>query len=346
MDATQALSRIRALAPEEYAADWDNSRVQIRGARAQVGKIAVALDPAPEQMRACLDWGADLVLTHHPLYFKPQAPTTPGWHLDVLRLFLSAGAWLYAAHTSLDCRPDGPAFWLGRALGLANRAPLETVRRFPAREAFFQAPGVFTEREALPLLEKPGVLALSQSATGEVRVMAEEQAWPAIFEELKGVFAGKDLDVFVRRLETPAVAVGYGEAGDLPEAMEYEAFAALLEDVLYRTQPPCPVSGARGLAWIECGPRPQRIRRVAYSTGSGGSLIPAAFAAGADVFVTGDVKHHAAMETTGLVLDVGHFLLEEEMMRLLAIELQDSLGDGAEVRFFAGRSPFCFRTLA
>jgi putative NIF3 family GTP cyclohydrolase 1 type 2 len=179
-----------------------------------------------------------------------------------------------------------------------------------------------------------------------VRIISDEQAWPQVRAELAGVFDGQELDFFVRRLESPAVAVGYGETGDLPEAMEYEAFAALLEGVLYGAQPPCPLTGAKGLAWIECGPRPERIRRVAYSTGSGGSLIPAAFAAGADVFVTGDVKHHAAMETTGLVLDVGHFLLEEEMMRLLAAELQESLGDGAEVLFFAGRSPFRFRALA
>lgn len=346
MDAGLALSRIRGLAPEEYAADWDNSRVQIRGARAQVGKIAVALDPEPGLMRACLDWGADLVLTHHPLYFKPQAPTTPGWHLDVLRLFLSAGAWLYAAHTSLDCRPDGPAFWLGRELGLENRASIETVRRFPAREAFFQAPSPFTECEAWPLLKAPGVRALSQSAAGEVRVIADEQAWPQVRAALAGVFGGQEPDCFVRRLESPVAAVGYGEAGDLPRAMDFEAFAALLEGALYRQQPPCPVSGARGLAWIECGPRPETIRRVAYATGSGGSLIPAAFAAGADVFICGDVKHHAAMEAPGLVLDVGHFLLEEEMMRLLATELGEALGGEAQVRFFAGKSPFRFRTLA
>jgi len=44
MIADKALARIRALAPEAYAADWDNSRVQIRGAREEIAKLAVALD--------------------------------------------------------------------------------------------------------------------------------------------------------------------------------------------------------------------------------------------------------------------------------------------------------------
>jgi len=345
MNADKALARIRALAPEAYAADWDNSRVQIRGERAEIKKLAVALDPAPALMQDCLDWGADLVLTHHPLYFKPQAPTAPGQYLDVLRRFLSAGAWLYAAHTNLDCRPDGPAFWLGRALGLENCASIEPCQSFPAREVFFQAPGIFTEREARPLLENPGVHALSQSAAGEVRVVADEHAWPEVHEELKGIFSNKPIEFYVRRLETPVVSVGFGQVGELPQPLGFEAFATALERALFRVQKPC-AGGMAGVAWAECGPRPETIRRVGYTTGSGASLIPAAFAAGADVFICGDVKHHAAMETPGLVLDVGHFILEEEMMRLFAQELQSDLGQAAEVRFFAGRSPFSFRVLA
>jgi len=258
---------------------------------------------------------------------------------------LAAGAWLYAAHTNLDCRPNGPAFWLGRELELADCAVIEPSQSFPAREVFFQAPVRFTEREARALAEFDGVHALSQSAAGELRVIADEHAWPEIKEQLLGIFANKPLDFFCRRLESPAVGVGFGQVGDLKKPLSYEDFARLLERTLFKNQQPCP-GGAKGMAWTECGPKPANVRRVAYCTGSGGSLIPAAFAAGADVFICGDVKHHAAMETTGLVLDVGHFILEEEMMRLYAQELQNSFGRTAEVRFFAGKSPFRFRVLA
>ena len=347
MNAAKALERIRTLAPEAFAADWDNSRVQISGAREGVKKIAVTLDPAVPVMRDCLDWGADLVLTHHPLYFKPQAPTAPGQYQDVLRLFMAAGAWLYAAHTSLDCRPDGPAFWLGRALGLKDCQSIERSQRIPAREVFFQAPSRFTEREAKPLAETPGIHALSQTSVGELRVVVDEAAWPEVAERIFALF-GRQPEYYVRRLEAPAVDVGFGQVGDLPEAMAFEQFAPLLEHALFSVQKPFAggPNGKGGVAWAECGPRPAAIRRVAYTTGSGASLIPAAFAAGADVFLCGDVKHHAAMEAQGLVLDVGHFILEEEMMRLFALELQESLGREAEVRFFAGKSPFSFRVLA
>jgi len=175
--------------------------------------------------------------------------------------------------------------------------------------------------------------------------VADEHAWPEVYEELKGIFANKHLDLYVRRLESPAASVGFGQVGDLPKPLALEDFAKSLERTLFSVQKPFS-GGPKGVAWAECGPRPQTVRRVAYTTGSGASLIPAAFAAGADVFLCGDVKHHAAMETPGLVLDVGHFILEEEMMRLFSQELQSDLGRSVEVRFFAGRSPFSYRVLA
>jgi dinuclear metal center YbgI/SA1388 family protein len=353
MNTQQALSLVRSLAPEALAADWDNSRVQISGTRPEVGKLAVTLDPLPVVMASALAWGADLVVTHHPLYLKPQAPTQSGQYLDVLRQFMTAGAWLYTAHTSLDCRPDGPAFWLGRALGLADCRSIERVQGFPAREVFFQAPSRITEREARPLSEAPGVLAVSQSASGEVRVICQERAWPDIAERLVGIF-GQRPEFLVRRLEEPAENVGFGQLGNLPQAMAYEDFAQALEKALFSVQRPSAVIGGgtqsgakapKGLAWAECGPRPEMIRRVGYTTGSGAALIPAAFAAGADVFICGDVKHHPAQESPGLVFDVGHFILEEEMMRLFASELAPVL-PGVEVRFFEGKSPFGYRVLA
>ena len=343
MNVQKALSIVRSLAPEAFAADWDNSRVQISGTRAEVAKLAVTLDPLPPVMAEALGWGADLVVTHHPLYLKPQPPTQSGQYLDVLRQFMAAGAWLYTAHTSLDCRPDGPAFWLGRALGLKDCASIENVQNLPAREVFFQAPARITEREARPLSEAPGVIAVSQSASGEMRVICEEQAWPDIAERLVGIF-GKRPEFLVRRLEEPTRSVGFGQVGELPKALACEDFAKALEKALFSVQKPFP-GGPRGVAWAECGPRPEAIRRVAYTTGSGASLIPAAFAAAADVFICGDVKHHPAQEAPGLVFDVGHFILEEEMMRLFAGELGPAL-PGVEVRFFAGKSPFGYRVLA
>ncbi len=87
-----------------------------------------------------------------------------------------------------------------------------------------------------------------------------------------------------------------------------------------------------------CGPLPKYIRRLAYCTGSGTSLLDAVVASEADIFITGDVKYHTALETTVCILDVGHHSLEEEMMRRFAALLAPQL-PGVTVDFISSASP-------
>ena len=121
---------------------------------------------------------------------------------------------------------------------------------------------------------------------------------------------------------------GFGFTGALPEPLAYDDFCARLAACLGKAD------------WQACGPRPRRVSRLACCPGSGGGLVPDALCAGADVFITGDVKYHAALDArdSGLrVLDVGHFVLEEEMMRRFADRLAAELP--VPVRFFAGSDP-------
>jgi putative NIF3 family GTP cyclohydrolase 1 type 2 len=88
------------------------------------------------------------------------------------------------------------------------------------------------------------------------------------------------------------------------------------------------------------GTAPERVARAAFCPGSGADLARAAHLAGADILVTGDLKYHQAQEAPLPVLDVGHFCLEERMMRLFADFLAEELGPcGVEVRYFPGHDP-------
>lgn len=336
MKIKEVISVLRRLAPERYAASWDNSGLQVRGTRAEAVKVAVCLDPLPGQLAEAVEWGADLVATHHPLFLKPAAPVTEGPYLAALRLLLPAGVWLYSAHTSLDSRPGGPACWLGDELGLADRRALEPSRSFGALAVSFFLEQDLSEELADALADVDGVFGVGQEATGEVRLLCQEAAWPLLRDALDEVLAemeGGRTQYFLTQLRSPSEDVGFGEVGDLPEPLSYEAFADRLAGLL------------GGGFWTEVGPRPESVRRVAYLPGSGASALDEARAAGADVFVTGDVKYHQALDAAGAglhVLDVGHFPLEEEMARRFAAELAEAL-PGVEVRFLPGRSPFAVR---
>lgn len=145
----------------------------------------------------------------------------------------------------------------------------------------------------------------------------------------------------VRTLEPAAPAAdlscapGFGFVASLPAAMPYADFCRLLSTVLGLSE------------WPVCGPEPQRVSKVACCPGSGAGLLEEALKAGADLFITGDVKYHAALDAAALglrVIDAGHFVLEEEMMRRLALWLERELP--LPVRFYPSGDPLIIERAA
>lgn len=123
---------------------------------------------------------------------------------------------------------------------------------------------------------------------------------------------------------------GFGGIGNLPEEMSFAKFSSLVMRLLGLDI--MPVCGRK---------RKDIIRRAAYCGGSGSSLAALAFQKGADVFISGDIKYHAALESEICILDAGHYPFEAEMMRRSAQYLMDSLKD-IEVIYLESPNPFTF----
>ncbi len=332
MRVKDVIARIEASAPPRYAASWDNCGPQVAGTADECARLAVALDPLPGVVEEALSWGAQLILTHHPLLLKPRLPSRLDAFHRVLSLLLARGAWLYAAHTSLDVQTDGPVSHLAGALGLVNRRVIEPVGAQAALLRLEARDAAARDAAVTALAEHPACL--SVEAVGERRL--DVACCDEDREAVLAVCAGKDgvcPQVLRMRLERPGKTLGYGIAGDLPAPAPFDAFAETL------------ALAARRDFWTLSGPVPETVSRVGYCTGSGADLARTAFAMGADVFVTGDVKYHMALEAgPGLVIDVGHFCLEEAMMRVFADELREDLAPrGLAVKFFCGADPFSVR---
>lgn len=327
----ELIAMIEAEAPPECAASWDRGGVQVAGGRQQVRKLALGLDPTPELVERALEWGADFILVHHPLALKPDLPSRPGSHYhQVLGAVFRRDAWLYAAHTSLDTQPHGPARWLAQALELRQVGILEKTGQQTGR--WFRILGnedavsrLRQELEAQPGLE---VFAVSAQAL-------EVVSPPALCARVRRAVTnepGDALRMISQELDLPTQSVGFGFVGDLPEPLSWTAFLATLERVLARS------------VFTIAGIVPDQVRRVACCPGSGASLLARAGMAGADVYITGDFKYHDAQavhELGFLVADVGHFILEERMMRELAEIMRRKLMDfSVEVAFFPGSDAF------
>jgi len=119
------LNYIETLAPRSLKMDWDNVGLNCGSRSAPVTRILVALDPFEHVCKEAADWGADLLVTHHPLIFRPlpmvtdDAAITRGL-MELVRHNISH----ICAHTNLDCAPGGVNDALAAVLGLEDVEPL------------------------------------------------------------------------------------------------------------------------------------------------------------------------------------------------------------------------------
>lgn len=120
--------------------------------------------------------------------------------------------------------------------------------------------------------------------------------------------------VNVRVLDSDADGNGLGIIGELPQQMMPEAFLQHLKDCLHlhtvrHSRPPL-----------------TPLRTVALCGGSGRSLIGKALAAGADVYVSGDISYHDFYAPDGLMIaDIGHFESEVEIMGVISDILREKI---------------------
>ncbi len=330
-------------APPEIAWEGDNAGLQTGNAAARVRGVLVALDATERVVAEALRRGANLIVCHHPLLFRPLRSVTEGTARErCLAALLRGRVALYSAHTNLDFTRGGTSFALARALGVTAEGflkrpfslqkkivtfvPSSHADRVAAAMAAAGA-GVIGEYEncsfrgegsgtfrggarSNPAVGRRGVLehvsevrlemsVPRRSLTGVVRAMTE--AHP--YEEVA-------YDVYP--LENPAEDYGMGVMGTLGRAVPLGRFLGTVRRAL----------GARSVRWSG-NPR-RNVRRVALCGGSGSDLLPEAIAAGADAFVTADVRYHTFQEAEEHIalVDAGHFETEHPVVAAIVERLR------------------------
>lgn len=121
-DVTAALD---GLYPPALAESWDAVGLVCGDPRAPVRRVHFAIDPVRSVVDEALALGADLVVTHHPLYLR-GTHTVAADHAKgrVVHDLVRAGAALFVAHTNADKAAGGVNDALAAVLGLTDTAPL------------------------------------------------------------------------------------------------------------------------------------------------------------------------------------------------------------------------------
>ncbi|SDT31788.1 dinuclear metal center protein, YbgI/SA1388 family [Jiangella sp. DSM 45060] len=119
------VAALERLYPPELAESWDAVGLVCGDPDARVRRVLFAVDPVAAVVDEALEWRADLVVTHHPLFLRPVhgvPATTPKGRL-VHRL-ITGGVALHTAHTNADRAAPGVNDALAAALGLHDTRPL------------------------------------------------------------------------------------------------------------------------------------------------------------------------------------------------------------------------------
>lgn len=110
---------MEALAPHGLKMDWDNVGLNCGSKQAPVSRVLVALDPFEHVCQEAVDCQADLLVTHHPLIFRPWPMVTDDAAITRgLMNLVRHGISHFCAHTNLDCAEGGVNDVLAAALGL------------------------------------------------------------------------------------------------------------------------------------------------------------------------------------------------------------------------------------
>jgi len=333
-----------------WAASWDSVGLVTGRLDQPVTHAHLAIDPTQQVVDEAAAAGAQLVIAHHPLLLDGVHGVDEGSPKGSLlaRLVRDRVA-LFTAHTNADVAAPGVSDALAAVLGLRDVVPLQPTGPDFADKLVVYVPVAAHEAvvDAVAAVGAGSIGAYSRcywATDGTGSFVPELGARPAVGEigqaAVMGerrvemlVPAGRTADV-VRALrgahpyEEPAFDLvqvslphsrGFGRVGDLAEELSAGELRARVACSLPRTP-----------AGVRLAGDPSRlVRRLAVCGGASDDLVDAALAAGADLLVTADLRHHVTAEAVEgglLMVDAGHWASEwpwlndcaERVMRALA----------------------------
>lgn len=347
----ELLNLLNELAPLKLAEQWDNCGLLVGDPRQEVKGILVCLDVSHNVLEEALTQGANVILSHHPLIFKPLK----GLRLDkpqgqILARIIKNDLQIIALHTNYDQAREGVSVQLARILGLVDTQVLQpkdleklyklvvfvpTDYEAQVREAMGNAgaghignyshctfraagTGTFLPLEGTnPFLGTQGQL--EEAAEYRLETIVPESLLSQVIEAMLAAHPYEEVAYDLIPLANRQEGYGLGRVGRLPAPLKLRDFVQQVKSQL-------------SLSAVKVAGDPEReITQVAVCGGSGKSLIPLAAQAGAQVLVTGELGHHDAQlaQELGLALvDAGHYATEAVSLPFLVEALKDKLEKG------------------
>lgn len=121
---TDIVERLRRSFPENIASQGDPVGMQIGDINAPVKKVMTTLDVRPEVVQEAIENGVDLIISHHPVMFRPAKNldfSNPQYAM--YGQIIKHGITVYSIHTNSDKAQNGSSDWQAEELGLTDIEP-------------------------------------------------------------------------------------------------------------------------------------------------------------------------------------------------------------------------------
>jgi dinuclear metal center YbgI/SA1388 family protein len=321
-----------------WAESWDAVGLTCGDPAADVTRVVLAVDAVPATVAEAEAARAQLLLTHHPLLLTAVhsvAATDPKGGL--VHRMIRAGVAHYVAHTNADVADPGVSDALAERLGLTGLRPLvaepddgpaKLVVYVPTDDAAHLIEVLTAAAEPSPAWSTVGVATrhAERDAQTRVELAVPRRGLPAVLGALRRERDEPVYDVFAQL--PVAGSRGTGRVGELPDPTTLRGFVSQAVHALPRT------------AWgVRAAGDPDRpVRTVAVCGGSGSPFIDAARRAGADAFLTADLKHHTTLEAVTerepgamALVDAAHWATEAPWLDAVAARLRERFGTTVDV---------------
>jgi dinuclear metal center YbgI/SA1388 family protein len=341
---------LEQFAPPSLASEWDNVGLLLGDRQARVKRVMTCLTVTPESAAEAVEAKAQLIITHHPILFRPVKRLTMGNPEGrVVLSLVRAGVAVYSPHTAFDNTRGGINDAIARRLGLAEVSPLrrgegprqcKVVVFVPDKDLSRVSDALFAAGAGR--IGEYGECSFRLSGTGtffgsdasnptvgrkgrredvsewRLEVVCPESSVEAVVSAMRKAHSYEEPAFDVYPLRPAASNLGEGRVGRLAGPAPLAEFAKA-------------VKAALGAALVQTvGDGAKSVGRVAIVCGAGGEFLHDAVRARADVLLTGEMRFHdyltAQAQELALVLP-GHYATERFGVEELAERLKEQWKD-------------------
>ena len=338
MTIKEIIQALEEMAHPHLQEPYDNSGLLCGDKMSTCTGITISLDCTEAVIDEAIQNGCNLVVSHHPIVFKGLKTFTGKNYVErTIIKAIKADIAIYAIHTNLDNVLHGVNASIAGKLGVID------CNILAPKSGDLRKLSVFVPHSGLEILRSALFAAgageignyshCSFAAEGMGSFLPEDGAKPVIGQlgsihkepetKLEVIFPGWKQGAIlsamienhpyetvahdIYRLENEWQETGSGMVGRLPEAIDSRKF---LEFVKVKFNVPV----IRHTALIN-----DKVQKIAFCGGAGSFLVKNAIAAGADIFITGDMKYHEFFDADDkiIIADIGHYESEQFTIDLL-----------------------------